>query len=117
MKTIETPSCSSWTNGEAAVAAAAKLACHLEVNAPKPGNVSPGRPFNDSCYEDFIASATAIAEPVAAAGRQPLGATVRAAIRATARIAPSNTNLGIVLLFAPLARAALRLPAEPAGAP
>jgi triphosphoribosyl-dephospho-CoA synthase len=109
MKALETHSRSSWTNRETAVAAAVKLACHLEASAPKPGNVSPGRPFHDSCYEDFIASAAAIAEPIAMAGRQPLGATVWAAIEATARTVPSNTNLGIVLLFAPLARAALRL--------
>src|SRR5207247_1933823 len=48
----------------------------------------------------------------AAAGDHPLGATIRAAVEATARWAPSNTNLGLVLLLAPLARAALRLPAD-----
>jgi triphosphoribosyl-dephospho-CoA synthase len=39
--------------------------------------------------------------------------TIRAAVDATAAWAPSNTNLGLVLLLAPLARAALR----PGGAP
>ena len=45
-----------------------------------------------------------------AAGRRRharLGATVRLAVEATARWTRSNTNLGIVLLLAPLARAAL----------
>ncbi|HET6578515.1 MAG TPA: triphosphoribosyl-dephospho-CoA synthase [Gemmatimonadales bacterium] len=89
------------------VAAAAQLACLLEVSAPKPGNVSPGRHFHDTRYEDFLASAVAIGPALAEAGVRPLGATVRAAVDATARWTGSNTNLGIVLLLAPLARAAL----------
>jgi triphosphoribosyl-dephospho-CoA synthase len=89
------------------VAAAAQLACLLEVSAPKPGNVSPGRHFADVRYEDFLASAVAIGDPLAGAGERPLGATIRLAIEATSRWAPSNTNLGIVLLLAPLARAAI----------
>ena len=43
---------------------------------------------------------------MAAAGEQPLGATIRSAVEATARWTGRNTNLGIVLLLAPLARAA-----------
>ena len=88
------------------VAAAAQLACLLEVSAPKPGNVSPERHFHDTRYEDFLASAVAIGPALAAAGERPLGATIRAAIEATSRWTGSNTNLGIVLLLAPLARAA-----------
>jgi triphosphoribosyl-dephospho-CoA synthase len=86
---------------------AAQLACLLEASAPKPGNVSPGRHFADIRYEDFLASAIAIGGPFAAAGTQSVGKTVRLAIEETSRWAPSNTNLGIVLLLAPLARAAL----------
>jgi triphosphoribosyl-dephospho-CoA synthase len=89
------------------VSVAAQLACLLEASAPKPGNVSPGRHFADARYEDFLASAAAIGEPLAGAATRPLGATVRLAIDATARWTRSNTNLGIVLLLAPLARAAL----------
>ena len=92
----------------AEVAAAAQLACLLEASAPKPGNVSPFASFRDATYEDFLASAAAIGPPLALAGERPLGATIRAAVEATARWAPSNTNLGLVLLLAPLARAALR---------
>src|SRR5215212_11720735 len=88
------------------VAVAAQLACLLEASAPKPGNVSPGRHFADTRYEDFLASAAAIGVPLAAAGTRPLGATIRLAIESTARWTRSNTNLGIVLLLAPLARAA-----------
>jgi triphosphoribosyl-dephospho-CoA synthase len=91
----------------AEVTAAAQLACLLEASAPKPGNVSPGRHFADLRYEDFLASAAAIGEPLAGAGLRPVGATVRLAVEATARWTSSNTNLGIVLLLTPLARAAL----------
>lgn len=90
------------------IAAAAQLACLLEVSAPKPGNVSPERHFHDTRYEDFLASAVAIGPALAGAGTRPLGATIRAAVEATARWTRSNTNLGIVLLLAPLARAAAR---------
>jgi triphosphoribosyl-dephospho-CoA synthase len=90
------------------VIVAAQLACLLEVSAPKPGNVSPGRHFSDTRYEDFLASAAALGAPFAKAAEQPLGLTVRRAIEATRRWARGNTNLGIVLLLAPLARAALR---------
>src|SRR5438552_4053709 len=90
------------------VAAAAQLACLLEASAPKPGNVSPFASFRDATYEDFLASAAAIGPALLMAGERSLGATIRAGVEATARWAPSNTNLGLVLLLAPLARAALR---------
>jgi len=89
------------------VAAAAQLACLLEVSAPKPGNVSPGRRFDDIGYEDFLASAAAIGGPLASAGNRPLGSTIRLAAEATAAWTTSNTNLGIILLLAPLVRAAV----------
>jgi triphosphoribosyl-dephospho-CoA synthase len=92
----------------AEVAAAGQLACLLEVSAPKPGNVSPEQHFHDTRYEDFLASAVAIGPALAAAGESPLGTTIRRAVEATLRWTRSNTNLGIVLLLAPLARAALR---------
>ena len=90
------------------IAAAAQLACLLEVSAPKPGNVTPQHHFHDTRYEDFLASAVAIAPELGTAATRPLGATIRAAIEATSRWTDSNTNLGIVLLLAPLARAAGR---------
>ena len=89
------------------IAAAAQLACLLEVSAPKPGNVSPGSPFADMRYEDFLASAAAIGGPFTGVGSRPVGATIRLAVEATARWTDANTNLGMVLLLAPLARAAV----------
>jgi triphosphoribosyl-dephospho-CoA synthase len=91
------------------VAIAAQLACLLEASAPKPGNVSPGRPFADLAYEDFLAGAAAIGEPLAGAASRPLGLTIRLAVEVSARWTRSNTNLGIVLLLAPLAQALVRL--------
>jgi len=94
------------------VASAAQLACLLEASAPKPGNVHPGARFHDAGFEDFLASSAAIGPALLRAGDCPLGETILAAIRATRRWTTANTNLGIVLLLAPLARAALEPPHE-----
>src|SRR5216117_183194 len=107
MMGVGVPSPSRSVPAAADVTAAAQLACLLEASAPKPGNVSPGRHFADFRYEDLLASAAAIGGPLAGAATRPVGATVRLAVEATARWTRSNTNLGIVLLLAPLARARL----------
>ena len=88
------------------IAAAAQMACRLEATAPKPGNVSPGRPFRDMRFEDFLASAEAIGPAMLHAADRPVGTTVFEAVQASMRVAHANTNLGMVLLLAPLARAA-----------
>jgi triphosphoribosyl-dephospho-CoA synthase len=90
------------------IAALAQLACLLEVSAPKPGNVSPGRHFANVTYEDFLTSAGAIGPAFTRVADQSLGATIRQAIEKTACWTKTNTNLGIVLLLAPLAKAATR---------
>jgi triphosphoribosyl-dephospho-CoA synthase len=96
---------------------AVTAACILEASAPKPGNVSPGRPFANMAYEDFVASAVAIGPPLGAAGERSLGETILAAVEATRSVAGANTNLGIVLLLAPLAKAVRHLDNAGAGAP
>jgi triphosphoribosyl-dephospho-CoA synthase len=88
------------------ISVTAQAACLLEASAPKPGNVSPGRPFRDMTYEDFLVSAVAIGPAMGAAGGVALGRTIREAVRATRRWSSANTNLGVILLLAPLARAA-----------
>ncbi len=90
------------------VASAVQLACLLEVAAPKPGNVSPGRTFGDMRYEDFLASAAAIGPAFLDADRRSLGGTILAAVEATKRWTAANTNLGLILLLAPLAHGMLR---------
>ncbi len=89
------------------VAYAAQLACLLEVSAVKPGNVHPQADFTDTRYEDFLVSALAIGDAMGEVHRTGVGMTVLHAIRDTRRWVRVNTNLGTVLLLAPLARAAL----------
>jgi triphosphoribosyl-dephospho-CoA synthase len=90
----------------AIIARWAQAACLLEVAAPKPGNVSRDHDFGDTSFEDFLLSAVAIGDAFGAAGETSVGATVLRAVRDTRQWVSVNTNLGIVLLLAPLARAA-----------
>src|SRR5215212_7661713 len=90
-----------------AVAGAAQLACVLEASAEKPGNITPDHDFADASYEDMLRSAIALGPELGRAGERGVGDTVLAAVCATRRVAGANTNLGIALLLAPLARAAL----------
>jgi triphosphoribosyl-dephospho-CoA synthase len=90
-----------------AVAGAAQLACVLEASAEKPGNITPRHDFADTSYEDMLRSAIALGPEIGRAAERGVGATVLAAVLATRRVAPTNTNLGIALLLTPLARAAL----------
>ena len=85
------------------IAECVHLACVLEATARKPGNVHPGRDFDDLTYRDFILSAGAIAPILERAPQFGVGPVVLDAIRATRRLVTTNTNLGIVLLLAPLA--------------
>jgi triphosphoribosyl-dephospho-CoA synthase len=73
------------------------------VTARKPGNVSPVAEFADLTYLDFLLSAAAIASVFDRANERRVGETVLGAIRATRQVVRTNTNLGIVLLLAPLA--------------
>lgn len=84
--------------------ACATLACIWEATAPKPGNVYRGADFQDMTYLDFLASAMAIAPAIDRASHSGAGPAVLEAVAATqAMIGPVNTNLGILLLVAPLA--------------
>ncbi len=90
-------------------------ACLAELEALKPGNVHRhgGSPRHGLTVEDFAASAAAAA-PALARPAPGLGARILAAVRATRAVVATNTNLGIVLLCAPLVEAALgRRPGEP----
>jgi triphosphoribosyl-dephospho-CoA synthase len=88
------------------IAWAAQIASLLEVCAEKPGNVTLHKDFNDTCFEDFVISAVAIGPAFQRAADAPVGETIIQSIRATRRFVGVNTNLGIVLLLAPLAKAA-----------
>ena len=76
-------------------------ACEQEVSAPKPGNVNRVSDGHNMEVEDFIKSAHAIAPALTQKGAS-VGKRILAAIQATQSVVNCNTNLGIVLLFAPL---------------
>jgi triphosphoribosyl-dephospho-CoA synthase len=90
----------------------ATLACLLEVAAPKPGNVHRGADFEDLTFEDLAASVVAIGPAMEAAADQPLGVTILSAVEATRHAVAKNTNLGTVLLLAPLAKVPRHVPLE-----
>lgn len=80
-----------------------RAACVLEATARKLGNVHPQASFNDLTYEDFVFSADAIAPILARAKVLGVGRAIFDAARATNERVGRNTNLGIILLLAPLA--------------
>lgn len=79
-------------------------ACENEVAAPKPGNVNCYSDGHNMQVQDFIDSAHAIA-PILAQKSLSVGELILQSIQATRKTVDCNTNLGIVLLFAPLCRA------------
>ena len=92
---------------QARIEAAFLTACRAELASLKPGNVhtfSNGHRMDVAMFE---ASAAAAAPHIAAPGA-PVGQRVERAVRASFAASRCNTNLGIVLLCAPLAAAAER---------
>lgn len=89
------------------ISLAAQLACLLEVSADKPGNVTPFADFADTRYTDFLASAMILGQVLRKGTTTAVGSLVLDTVRETKRLVGRNTNLGIALLFAPLAKAAL----------
>lgn len=89
-----------------AVADAYFQACLAELAALKPGNVHVFVAGHDMTAADFEASARASAPAMGQAGLS-VGGRILDAVERTRRVVDCNTNLGIVLLCAPLAQAAL----------
>lgn len=87
------------------LAPAVELACVLEASAAKIGNVHPQANFADMGFSHFVASAIAIRPIFEQATEQSLGQLVLQSVVATRAVVPCNTNLGTLLLFAPLAKA------------
>ena len=79
-------------------------ACHLDVAVRKPGNVSQDSAGHGMRAEQFLASASASAGPLLRRGSS-VGERIEGAVEATHEAVGCNTNLGIVLLCAPLALA------------
>jgi triphosphoribosyl-dephospho-CoA synthase len=76
-------------------------ACALDVQVRKPGNVSLASPGHGMQAAQFKASAAAAAGPISRAGAR-IGERIEVAVRAAWQATRCNTNLGIVLLCAPL---------------
>lgn len=88
------------------IAALVREACVLDVQAFKPGNVSVHAPGHGMTAADFLLSAEAVAEPMSKPGLT-VGERILLAVKATNAAVRCNTNLGIMLLLAPLVQAAL----------
>ena len=84
----------------------ATIACTLEVAIPKPGNVHRSADFADTTFHDFLLSAIAIGPAFEQAAEWSLGKLVLTAAQDTREVCDRNTNLGMILLLAPLAIAA-----------
>jgi len=79
-------------------------ACELELQAFKPGNVSIYADGHDMTVADFRLSAKASAPPLCNPD-YTLGEKIFYAVKATREAVGCNTNLGIILLAAPLVAA------------
>lgn len=91
----------------AAVERAVWSACITEIGALKPGNVSVYADGHGMKAEDFIRSARHVAAVMGEPGLT-VGERILRSVELTRRAVACNTNLGIILLCAPLAQAALR---------
>lgn len=87
------------------LAARFKASCIAELEALKPGNVHALADGHGMTVQDFLRSAEAAANVIAAPGLG-VGQRILQAVQATNTTVGCNTNLGIVLLCAPLVQAA-----------
>ena len=97
---------------ENAVRAAFERACLLELEALKPGNVHAYADGHGMTVSDFRTSARVASGAIAQVGIR-VGERISAAVAATVDAVKCNTNLGIVLLAAPLVHAAIEESREP----
>jgi triphosphoribosyl-dephospho-CoA synthase len=97
------------------IAAAFRAACVAELHALKPGNVHVFAAGHRMTVDEFVRSADAAAAPLAAPGTR-VGRRIVDAVEATFAAVGANTNLGIILLCAPLAAAAETSPLDLRGA-
>ncbi|MGB7816438.1 MAG: triphosphoribosyl-dephospho-CoA synthase [Methylotenera sp.] len=83
-----------------------RAACMAELEALKPGNVHIFADGHGMTVQDFILSAEAASEVIAQPGLS-LGERILSSVEATQKVVNCNTNLGVILLCAPLIHAAL----------
>lgn len=75
------------------------IASVAEATLGKPGNVSPGRDFDDLTFDDLVQAAVAAAPAIGQDGIG-LGRVINSAMNRVMRSTRTNANLGIVLLAA-----------------
>ncbi len=90
---------------QAQIRAAVLASFKGEVEAYKPGNVSLHASGHDMTADDFLTSAELVTPLLCTAGHG-LGKRVFESVKSTRAAVGCNTNLGMLLLFAPLAMAA-----------
>lgn len=76
-----------------------------EVNSLKPGNVSPYSEGHDMSVADFVKSAE-LNSPILCDPSLSVGERILESVKVTISEVGCNTNLGMLMLFAPLTRAA-----------
>ncbi|MBT3032356.1 MAG: triphosphoribosyl-dephospho-CoA synthase [Candidatus Thiodiazotropha sp. (ex Lucina pensylvanica)] len=96
---------SQHNNVRGQIATAYRHACLSELDALKPGNVHRFSDGHGMTLEDFITSANVSAEPLTTL-ELGLGERIYKAVEATHEAVGCNTNLGILMLCAPLIQAA-----------
>lgn len=89
-------------------------ACMAEIQAIKPGNVHIFADGHDMTVQDFMKSAEVTA-PIMTAPNISLGERILRSVQATQDAVHCNTNLGIILLCAPLVQAVLSMPQKAHG--
>jgi triphosphoribosyl-dephospho-CoA synthase len=94
-----------WLNMRWPIGQAAALACCLEASAPKAGNVYPAASFIDMDFSDFLVCGLSVAPTFDLAAVRRVGQLVFDAVTVTRQRLDVNTNLGSLLLLAPLAKA------------
>lgn len=99
------PAATASENIENAIARAFLAACDGELSALKPGNVHVFAGGHDMEVEHFKAAARAAA-PFISNPALSVGTRIEKAVEASMAAAGCNTNLGILLLTSPLAKAA-----------
>jgi triphosphoribosyl-dephospho-CoA synthase len=86
-----------------------RQACEIELQAFKPGNVSVFSDAHDMTVADFRASAS-VSAPAVTDPNYSLGEKIYFAVEATRAAVGCNTNLGIILLCAPIMQAMHQCP-------
>ena len=79
------------------------LACLLEICASKPGNVNRSADFEDTTFNDFVVSSQLFGQAIDSRTTDELGLLIFNSVELTRSLVTVNTNLGIIMLIAPLA--------------